>query len=307
MVGLMEGLLWLSFFYLLVCIIGGKVMNKTKKPLMRPPLVWYGGKQKMVKRLIVLIPIHKTYIEPFGGAASLLFAKPKSRIEVYNDLNSNLVNFFRVLQVEKTAKQLYKMLRFTPYSKEEFSKAVSQYEILEDPVEKSHAFFIASQQCFSGRLTSEYWGYSKEANRASAFRSKVERLLETGERFRWVQIENSSWESVLNKYDSKKSFFYIDPPYLQETRKMKDSYGDFELDNNSHSNLISTLSNNIEGKSLLSGYDNPVYQRLSWRRIDFKSTCHAAGRTRNSGLQGEGKVKNKQQRIESVWLNYERR
>ena len=117
-----------------------------------------------------------------------------------------------------------------------------------------------------------------------------------------MQIENLGRNDVLERYDRKETFFYLDPPYVHSTRRAG-GY-DHEMTDCDHRNLVDTLKN-LKGKVLLSGYANEIYDTLGWRRMDYNVVSHAAGRVRASGLQGVGTSKEKQKRVESLWLNYE--
>jgi DNA adenine methylase len=120
-----------------------------------------------------------------------------------------------------------------------------------------------------------------------------------------VQVEHSNAIAVIKTYDTKKTFFYLDPPYVLSTRR-SGGY-EHEMSDADHQQLIKTLLR-VKGRVMLSGYRSEIYEPLErhgWQRIDFKVVCHAAARTRFTGLQGKGAATREQSRVESVWLNYE--
>jgi DNA adenine methylase len=262
----------------------------------------------MVKNLLPYIPDHRTYVELFGGGASLLIARDPSPIEVYNDLNSGLVNFFRVLRDTKQFKQFQRLATLTPYAREEFDLCKQSWREQDDPVERAHRWFVVARMSFGGNFHS--WGYGVTgsargmASQVSRWLGAVESLPEISTRLLRVQVENKDAFALIECYDSPETFFYLDPPYVMSTRK-GGAY-EHELTDESHRRLVKVLKE-IKGKALLSGYANPIYRELErsgWHRRDWEAICSLSGRTRLNGLLGEGAAKS-QRRVESIWFNYE--
>jgi DNA adenine methylase len=271
--------------------------------LSKSPINWFGGKYYMANKIIKLFPSHKIYVEVFGGAGHVLFKKEPSAIDIYNDINSNLTTFFEVLRDEVKAKKLQRLLELTPHSREEFRKCYNTWKDEDiDELERVRRWYVALMQCYSKSFGNSGWSYSKSiSNRGmsqstSQWLGKIERDLPKAiERLRTVQIENLSFEKLIPKYDSKDTLFYLDPPYIHETRKMSYTY-EFEMENEKHEKLVEILIH-IKGKAILSGYDHDIYNKLiehGWKKIllgefDKKSMRH------NSSTQ-KGK--------EFVWINY---
>ncbi|MCL5036894.1 MAG: DNA adenine methylase [Chloroflexi bacterium] len=277
---------------------------------LRSPIVWFGGKGHSAGRLIKLIPKHLTYVEPFGGGASLLFKKEPSKVEIYNDLDSGLVNFFRVLREPELFGKFYGRVVLIPYSREEFQTCKETWESTDDTVERAIRWFTVARQSFSG-VFGKGWGYSRSstaggmAMKCKAWISILELLPKIHERMMRVQIENRDFRKILEAFDGENTIFYLDPPYHKETRK--DGRYRCEMSIHDHKELISRLLS-IKGKAMLSGYNHPDYKPLEdkgWRKIDHRTTCMAVGKTRCNGLLGEGSVKKKYSRTESIWINYE--
>ena len=275
---------------------------------MRSPIIYYGGKGNMVKKLIKLLPPHKVYVEVFGGGASLLFAKEPSDVEVYNDIDSGLVNLFRVLRDPLKFKLFYRYVYLTPVSREEQKYCAETWQQCINDVERAYRFFVAIRQSFSGKAQS--WSFSvqssnnKMAATCSRWLSTIQQLPEIHERLIRVQIDNKDFRELFKTYDSEDTLFYCDPPYIHETRRDKNSYN-HEMTNEDHKDLVNILLN-VKGKVLLSGYRHDIYKTLEengWKRKDFKTACHATGRTRQTGIIGKGTALEKQPRIESVWLS----
>ena len=275
---------------------------------MRSPIGWFGGKGNMVAKLLKLIPPHHTYVEVFGGGASLLFAKKPSPVEVYNDMDSGLVNFFRVLRDPAKFERFYRLVCLTPYSREEYYYCRDTWETCDDEVERAYRWYIVARMSFSGRLGGG-WSFSltlsrrKMAASCSRWLSIIEMLPQIHQRMMMVQIEHRDFRDIIKIYDTKDTLFYMDPPYIPETRR-GGGY-EHEMSIEDHKVLVNLLLR-VKGKVLLSGYSHPIYQPLEqagWERHDYETACYAVGKTRATGLLGEGACMENQMRIESVWVS----
>ncbi len=279
---------------------------------LRSPITWFGGKGQLVAKLLQYIPQHTYYLEVFGGGASLLFAKKPAKIEVYNDINSDLVNFFRVLRDEEKFEKFYRKVVLTPYSREEVKTFRKEYEYIEDEVEKAYRFFVLARQSFSGEMKS--WSYSLKAiNRnmasvVSKWLSTIDMLPDIHERFKTVMIEHDTWENVCERFNDwgEEGFYYLDPPYVLSTRKKK--YYKHEMSDEDHERLVDWLLTKAKVKVMLSGYDNEIYKKLEengWKKICWNVACFSSGRTKQSGILGKGATFEKgQRREECIWINY---
>lgn len=279
---------------------------------LRSPFWWLGGKGHMVAKLLEIVPSGgKPYCEPYCGAASVFFAREPAPVEVLNDLNGDIVNFFRVLQNRETFEELRHRLMYTPYARAEFARAI---ELLNsegaDEVTRAWAFFVFQNQGFAGNSQNKTgsWGRVFESYGGIAgIVNKWLMRLSMLDAFRWrimcAQIDNRDAIEVIEYWDNENAVFYIDPPYHPETR-ISGKYK-HEATDEHYKALIETLLN-VNGAVVLSGYAHPVYwplEEAGWKRVDFKTVCHAAGRGRNSGLRGNGAALEKVPRVESVWLN----
>jgi DNA adenine methylase len=276
---------------------------------LRSPIQYIGGKGNLVSKLLKLIPPHRLYVEVFGGGASLLFAKEPSPVEVYNDIDSLLVNLFRVLRDEEKFEKFYRKVFFTPYSREEFYRCRDTLNEEDDEIEKAYKFFVIARMSFSGKIKSNSWSYALTssyrgmAGKCSSWISTIELLPEIHARLMRVQIENDDFRKIIERYDTPNTLFYLDPPYVLETRKQK--LYKYEMFIEDHKDLVNLLIN-IKGKAILSGYYHPVYsplEEVGWKRIDIETACHAAGRTRASKILGKGSATQKVPRVESIWLS----
>lgn len=260
----------------------------------KAPTPWYGGKQYLVNDLAALLPPHQIYVEVFGGAAALLFGKPPSPVETYNDLDSGLVNFFRVLRDAKRAKQLRAQLDLTPYAREEWAECCVTWLDAPDEVEMARRWYLAVQGSFGKHLgpAGTGWSYSKTPGRdkAHSFRAAVDEFPRFTRRLRHVQIDHDSFERVIRRYAGPDTLLYCDPPYLPETRTRADRYR-HELSRDDHRRLLDMLIN-AAGMVLLSGYRSELYDLAlaGWQRVDIAAHVCAANGARPK-------------RTECVWLN----
>ena len=281
--------------------------------MLRSPICYFGGKGRLVAKLLKYIPQHKYYIEAFGGGASLLFAKKPSDFEVYNDLDSGLVNFFRVLRDEEKFKKFYKEVCLTLYSKEEYNYCKNTWKNIDDEVERAYRWYIVARMSFAGNF-GKSWGFAvKEISRnmagtVSRWLSVIELLPEIHQRVMRVQIENKHWRDLLDTYsgyDFNEEFIYLDPPYLPDTRR--DGKYKHEMSYKDHKELIDYLLTHNR-RVMLSGYDNDLYRRLEkkgWRKVCWEVGCCAVGRTRLTDILGKNATFTKnQRRIECIWMNY---
>lgn len=267
----------------------------------KSPINWYGGKYYIADKIINLFPIHKIYCEVFGGAAHILFKKNISEIEIYNDINSDLVRFFKVIRDKEKAEQLHIKLDLSPYSREEFYDCNKTFKTEDDEIEKVRKWYVALMQSFSGKFDS--WCHTKSVSRrgmampVSRYLGNIENNLPTAvERLKSVQIENLDFRKIIDKYDSEDTLFYLDPPYIKDTRTAKNVY-EFEMLNKDHEELVNKLIN-IKGRVILSGYEHEIYNKLiqnGWIKIflgKFNKSCMKA----EDGKKKKGN--------EFVWINY---
>ncbi len=279
---------------------------------MNGPIRWFGGKGKMTAKLLSILEQypHHTYVEVFGGGASLLFAKPPrwSKVEVYNDIDQGLYEFFLTLAKPEEFDRFYRRVALLPYSRQLFEECRATWQEQDNRHERVWRWFVVARQSFGGRFGAG-WGLDVTASSRGmalttlGWLSCLERLPEIHARLQRVQIECSDWRTILEIYDTPETLFYCDPPYVPSTRK--DGRYKHELTEADHADLVDALLR-IRGKAMVSGYEHRVYERLTeagWRKWTFDTACHAVGRTKNSGLQGKGTVLAKQPRREVVWAS----
>jgi len=276
--------------------------------MMRSPICWFGGKGNMVAKLLPLLPPHKIYVEPFGGGASLLFAKTPSPVEVYNDIDSGLVNFFRVIRDPEKFDKFYRLVCLTPYSREEYNYCRSTWEECDDEIERAYRWFVTIRMSFSGDL-GRGWSFAvtlscrNMAATCSRWLSTIEILPQIHQRLMQIQIEHSDFKDIFNTYDTPDTLFYCDPPYIHDTRS--GTRYKHEMTDKDHEELVKILLN-IKGMAILSGYAHEIYKPLEeagWHRHDFKTACYATARTRGTKILGDGAAKKMQPRTESVWVS----
>lgn len=264
----------------------------------RPVLRYHGGKFRLAPWVISFFPKHQCYVEPFGGAASVLMLKDRVGAECYNDMDSNIVNVFRILRNETTALELQRRVALTPFAREEFDWS---YEPAIDEMDAAHKIIVRS-----------FMGHGSDSATRSCrtgFRSKLTdgRVLPAYEWSTWadaipsftrrlagVCIENRDAFEVIERMDGPNTLTFVDPPYVHSTRsaimgRSKKTHGyRFELDDDQHRSLAELL-HRLEGMVVLSGYPCELYDSelfADWDRFERRALADGA------------KV-----RTEVVWLN----
>lgn len=250
------------------------------------------------------LPPHDYYIEPFGGGASILLAKQPAKVEVYNDINRGVVNFFRVVASPEDFPRFYRCVAQLPYSRELYEEYLRTWPAIHDQVEQAIRWYYVARSSFSGLFGSS-WGYAVHSNHTHAWHSAILNLPAVHYRLKTVMIECADWRDVLSRFNGAGYLAYCDPPYVPGTRKAG-GYA-HELTVRDHQDLVETLLV-YNGAVVLSGYSSDVYRPLldaGWDYLAIDVVSSAAGRTRASGLQGEGKCKQYQRRTEGIWRNPE--
>lgn len=259
----------------------------------RPVIRYHGGKFRLAPWILRFFPPHQVYTEAFGGAASLLMQKPRSKGEVYNDLDGDIVNLFRVLREPEQCEVLAQACALTPYARAEFDRA---WDGTDDPVERARRTIVRAQMGFG----------SSGATKSTGFRTDTRRTHQTAqmdwakypagmkaicERLRGVLIENRPAIDVLRAHDGPDTLHFVDPSYVHSTRSRKGSpeYR-HELTNEDHMELLEVIRS-LEGAVVLSGYHSDLYrdQLDGW---DLRQKEARAAGQRGAVM-----------RTECVWLN----
>ncbi|WP_145554897.1 DNA adenine methylase [Yersinia canariae] len=264
-------------------------MSEIKHPAIR----YHGGKFRLAPWVISHFPSHTHYVEPFGGAASVLLRKERSYAEVYNDLDGDVVNLFLVLRDMTLRDCLIESLILTPYSRDEFTGAYGEAETM---VEKARRLVIRATMGFgSAGATKGTTGFRLDTKRSSATAQHLwarmpENLAAVGQRFEGVLVENRDAIQCMLDHDTESTLHFVDPPYVHDTRVISSRYYRHEMDNDDHLTLLDTV-NKLEGMVVLSGYNTDMYNDIltGWTKQEKQSS--AAGR--------KGSVK----RLECLWLS----
>ncbi|MFC1765758.1 DNA adenine methylase [Planctomycetota bacterium] len=276
------------------------------------PLKWHGGKSYLADWIIGLMPRHLNYVEPFGGGLAVLLTKnPFDKrhqwvdeshepgiSEVVNDLNGELMNFWKVLQGESSFAQFQRIVEAVPFSQSQWEDAgpcMVPCHVLD--VEAAVAFFIRCRQSRAGGFKM-FATLSRNRTRrrmneqVSAWLNGVEGLADVHERLKRVIILNNDALRVIQQQDGESTLFYLDPPYMHVTRAVRDAY-QHEMAKSQHRELLETIQD-CQGKVMLSGYPNELYDSVlsGWDRhdrpIDNKVSSKATKRIM----------------IESLWCNF---
>ena len=271
---------------------------------MKSPLTWHGGKFYLASRLVEMMPPHISYVEPYAGSLAVLLAKnPEGVSEIVNDLDGRLMNFWRVLMCPVNFEEFARRVQATPFSEEVWRAA---FRRLQKPCQAdgvcvvcAQAFFVLVRQSHAGRKDG-FAAFSKVRTRGgmneqcSAWLTAVDGLPRVHARLKRVAILNRPALDVIRGQDGKGTLFYLDPPYLHETRVVTDVYK-HEMSFTEHEELLDVLGR-IQGKFMLSGYHSELYDDAAafngWRCVEFDLPNNAAS----------GDVKRRM--TECVWCNF---
>lgn len=274
----------------------GRRIASRKRPKRKIAFGWYGGKFSHLNFLAPLLPTDATHFcDVFGGSAAVLLNVGPYPVETYNDIDSELVNFFQTLRNEQD--ELIRAIGLTPFSREELALACQPARDL-SKVERARRFYVRARQTRTGLAQTSSagrWAHCVLTSRAgmagavSRWLGSVEGLPEIAQRLQRVQIENAPAIEVIERYDTPETLFYLDPPYVHSSRGDASAYG-FEMTDEEHRELADCL-HSIHGRAVVSGYRTNLYDRLfhDWHRVDADARrCSSVGTMRQ----------------ESAWMNF---
>ncbi|MDK1847666.1 MULTISPECIES: DNA adenine methylase [unclassified Klebsiella] len=267
----------------------------TETAIKHPAIRYHGGKFRLASWIISHFPEHRCYVEPFGGGASVLLKKEPSEAEVYNDLDGDVVNLFRVLRDSKAAQNLIDACALTPYARAEFNCA---YENSDNPIEQARRLIVRATMGFgSAGATKGKTGFRLDTKRNSATAQRIwarqpDNLAAVASRFSGVLIENRNAIQCMRDHDTASTLHFVDPPYVHETRveTAKNSAYRYEMTNEEHVELLNAVKQ-LQGAVIICGYDSKLYNDslIEWKKV-----------TRTTAANGfSGSV----QRTECLWIN----
>lgn len=252
----------------------------------RPAIHYHGAKWNLAAWIIRHLPPHEIYCEPYGGSAAVLLQKPRSLIEVYGDLDEEVVNFFEILRSREA--ELVRAIILTPFARAEWQQSFDHHS---ESLERARRFYVRSHMSIGGPTTQWSTGwrrqtvYSRGRNGNNSMTPaaisfmRTEHLYQVAQRLRGVFIENETAEDLIRRYDSPLTLFYIDPPYVFSARsKWASNAYRHEMSDEDHMSLKFTLSQ-IEGMAVVSGYRCDLYDYLyaHWVRIDRRARVNGPG------------------------------
>ncbi|HWL50786.1 MAG TPA: DNA adenine methylase [Chthoniobacteraceae bacterium] len=249
----------------------------------RPIVRYHGGKWRLAPWIISHFPAHRVYVEPFGGAASVLLRKPRSYAEIYNDLDGEIVNLFRVAR--DRGEELLRAIELTPFAREEFDLS---YQPDDCPVEQARRTMVRCGMGFGSTAANSKHrtGFRGSATRSGShpggdWASLGDNLRTVANRLRGVIVENRDAMELMRYHDGPETLHYVDPPYLAATRTRLDGKGSYrhELSDDDHRELL-CLINDLRGMVVISGYPHPLYDEAlaGWHRVTKVALTDGRGR-----------------------------
>ena len=248
-----------------------------------------GSKQNMIETILQMIPLHNIFVEALCGAASLALNKPSAKVEVINDLNKDIYDFF--ITIRDNYDKLYHYLLNTPYHRGLYYELKHKWRQgwrPMDQIEKVATWFFLQDSSFSGTFGAGFSTARKDKNVASEFASRVDLLYKVRDRLRNIYIDCRDYQEVIEYYDCKDMFTYLDPPYWIDAANNYYKAGQ----NFDHYRLAEVL-NRITGKAIISYYPHPelvkIYPPPKWNFKSIKTVKHSF--KADSNAQGEERYK----------------
>ena len=246
----------------------------------RPLLRYFGGKYRIAKWIISHFPEHRIYVEPYGGAASVLLRKEPCYAEVYNDIDDSCFALFTVLKCEKSANELQRLLEVTPFSRREFELAHVYHP---DNIERARRLIIRSfmgfgaDSCTNLESKTGFRAVNKKTGSTGAndwinYPAQIPLFVN---RLKGVTIEHADAFRVMKDHDTEDTLHYVDPPYPTDTRR--GGRYKHELTMQEHQDLADFLQT-LKGTVIISGYDHDIYNNLGWQKVTKETRADKAGK-----------------------------
>ena len=278
---------------------------------MKPPISYYGGKQRMASKIVRLIPRHTVYCEPFCGGATILFAKPWPKVtnknhyrEVINDTDGRLINFYK--QLRDNGEKLCEKILLTPFSEQEHAESLRENleDLSVDDLELARRYYVNIMQSFTNKLNGGWQRGTFSGNLAATWALKINDLPRYIERIQSVAISCTDALKCIKQFDSPQAFFYCDPPY---PGTHCGQYGGYTLD---HLRALVETLDKCQGSFILSNYDQPgiVFPR-NWERFEFRSTVTSSGKGKvnaDRSRKATASELGNRERTEIVWRRFNR-
>lgn len=245
-----------------------------------------GSKWKVAEWIINHFPAHKVYCEPYFGSGGVFFTKTPSSLETINDINGDIVNLFRVCR--DCPEELAAKIAFTPFARDEY---IADYEITGDAIERARRLLVRHHQSFGTTNSNRNsWRNSQTANSphcAAVWDKLPEIIIEVCGRLKNAQIENVDALRLIERYNDPDTLLYLDPPYLQDTRK-RNLYV-CEMTDKQHIELLELIKES-RSKVCISAYDNPLYNEYlkDWYSAEKQTTAQMG-----------------KHRVEKIYMNYQ--
>lgn len=279
-----------------------------KPPKVRPikpsntPLIYYGGKSRDAEWIVAQFPPHETFVDVFGGGASIIFSKVPSAHDIYNDIG-NVYNFFKCLRDH--GDELYEKLYYTEWGTDNFQYCHRMWQVLSDQrlsgepvdeIEWARCWYTQVIQSHTHEEMGTSHKHSKTNDVVRAWTNHVEELPYFADKLRRINIQNHDFLWILNNFDSEDTLFYLDPPYLPETRSSQDNYL-HEMPLARHIEMLDKL-NTIKGQAVVSMYSTSLYEEklIGWRRLEKEHWSQIHQTSKNAISNG------RQKRIEVLWI-----
>jgi DNA adenine methylase len=260
---------------------------------MKTPLSYYGGKQQIAARILSLIPEHRIYCEPFLGGGAVFFAKEPSQVEIINDTNGELINFYEALQRDYSA--LEKEIVISLHSRKQHHQAQVIYDNPEmfDRIKRAWAVWMLANASYGCMLDGGF-GFDRIGTTSKKLKNKrIQFSLDYAVRLQQAQIECCDALRIIKSRDTAETFFYLDPPYVGYDQGHYDGYTQEDFD------ALLQLLEKIQGKFLLSSFRNKSLSEYvkhnNWHSVELKMMCF---------MKNKAEISTSRDKIEVLTANY---
>lgn len=250
-----------------------------------------GSKGRLAQDIVNMMPSHDKYIEPFGGTLSVFLCKNPSAFEVVNDIDDEIVNFYRVLRDD--ADELVRRVSLTPWSRSEFMDCMLYRDagLETDPIERAREFWFLKDHSINGMTST----FNQICGVRSTAISHIDRMMDVATRLRSVLVECVDYRELFARFDDRDALFYCDPPYLGETRS--GSIYEHEMLGAHEHDEFARVCNDSKASVMVSGYPSAAYESMfpapRWNRTDFETTSSS-----------DPHAETNKRVIECVWCNF---
>lgn len=274
----------------------------TRDTVQRAPFNYPGGKSRSVNQILPHLPLKRIYVEPFGGSGVVMLNRVESPLEVFNDIYSGVVCFYRCLRDSDKMHRLCELLDLTIHSREEWIWCKQTWEQESEDVERAFKWYYMISYSFGGLSRNFGRSTSWKGGIAGKLRNRIKEFNIIHQRVKNIQFECQDWEQCVRDYDSEYTVFYLDPPYVDADAGI---YKD-KMTQDAHRHLLDVVFS-LKGFVAISGYPNPLYDEQLWDAVeswDSFVSIQSLAYQKTSGKEHLRGLEERKNAVERLWIKY---